>query len=150
MLLWACKKYCCCKYNMHEITPYSIHESPHSRSILVELGKVEGFWSTLRTATASTSHIFECWAESSLATGTGENQLAVPCNNDVIRSDCVRPIGQCHLELMPELCICSAVVWPPEWCDLHLYLVYFIWISVCWYKNFFKKKIFLLNTCILS
>ncbi len=23
MLLWACKIYCCCKYNIHEITPYS-------------------------------------------------------------------------------------------------------------------------------
>ncbi len=22
MLLWACKKYCCCKYNIHEITPH--------------------------------------------------------------------------------------------------------------------------------
>ncbi len=29
------------------ITPYSIHESPHSRSIQVELGNLEGFWSTL-------------------------------------------------------------------------------------------------------
>ncbi len=98
MLLWACKKYCCCKYNIHEITPYSIHESPRSRSIQVELGKVEGFWSTLRIATASTSHIFECWAVSSLATDTGENQSAVPCDNDVIRSDWVRPIGLRHLE----------------------------------------------------
>uniref|UniRef100_A0A672RNT6 Membrane-associated guanylate kinase, WW and PDZ domain-containing protein 2 n=1 Tax=Sinocyclocheilus grahami TaxID=75366 RepID=A0A672RNT6_SINGR len=32
-------KYYCCKYNIHEITP--IHESPRSRSIQVELGKVE-------------------------------------------------------------------------------------------------------------
>ncbi len=23
MLLWACKKYCCCTYNIHEITPIS-------------------------------------------------------------------------------------------------------------------------------
>ncbi len=44
------------------------------------------------------SHIFECWAASSLATDTGENQSAVPCNNDVIRSDWVRPIGLRHLE----------------------------------------------------
>ncbi len=29
---------------------------------------VEGFRNTLQTAIASTSHIFECWAESSLAT----------------------------------------------------------------------------------
>ncbi len=29
------------------ITSYSIHESPHSRSIQVELGNLEGFWSTL-------------------------------------------------------------------------------------------------------
>ncbi len=36
------------------------------------------------TATTSTSHIFECWAEISLATNTGENQSAVPCDNDVI------------------------------------------------------------------
>ncbi len=41
----------------------------------------------LQTATASTSHIFECLAASSLATDTGENQSAVPCDNDVIRSD---------------------------------------------------------------
>ncbi len=98
MLLWACKEYCCCKYNIHEITPYSIHESPRSRSIQVELGKVEGFWSTLWTATVSTSHIFECWAASSLATDTGESQSAVPCDNDVIRSDWDRPIGLRHLE----------------------------------------------------
>ncbi len=32
-----------------EVTPiYNIHESPYSRSILVELGKVEGFWSMLQ------------------------------------------------------------------------------------------------------
>ncbi len=48
-------------------SPHSIHESPRSRSIQVELGKVEGFWSTLQTVTASTDHIFECWAERSLA-----------------------------------------------------------------------------------
>ncbi len=48
MLLWACKKYCCCKYIIHERTPYTIHESPRSRSIQVEVGKVEGFWSMLR------------------------------------------------------------------------------------------------------
>ncbi len=64
----------------------------------MELGKVEGFWSMLRTATTSTNHIFECWAEILLATDTGENQSAVPCDNDVIRSDWVRPIGLHHLE----------------------------------------------------
>ncbi len=98
MLLWACKIYCCCIYNIHEITPYSIHVSPRSRSIQVELGKVKVFWSTLRTATTSTSHIFECWAESSLATDSGENKSAVPCD-DVSRSDWVRPIRLRHLEL---------------------------------------------------
>ncbi len=65
----------------------------------VELGRVKGFWSTLQTATTNTSHIFECWAESSLTTDTGENQSAVPCDNDVIRSDWVRPIELHHLEL---------------------------------------------------
>ncbi len=100
MLLWACKKYCCCKYNIHEITPYSIHESPRSRSRLYRWswGRWRVFWSVLRTATTSTSHIFECWAESSLATNTGENQSAMPCDNDVITSDWVRPIGLRHLE----------------------------------------------------
>ncbi len=48
---------CCCEHVTstaavhitHEITPiYSIHESPRSRSIQVELGKVEGFWSVLQ------------------------------------------------------------------------------------------------------
>ncbi len=91
MLLWACKKHCCCTYNIHEITPiYNIHGSPRSRSIQVELGKEEGFWNMLQTATASTSHIFECWI---LATNTGQNQSAVPCDNDVVRSDWVRPIA---------------------------------------------------------
>ncbi len=48
MLLWACTKHWCCTYNIHEITPPpSVHESPHSRSIQVELGKVEGFWNAL-------------------------------------------------------------------------------------------------------
>ncbi len=114
MLLWACKKYCCCIYNIHEITPYSIHVSPRSRSIQVELGKVEIFWSTLRTATTSTSHIFECWAESSLATDSGENKSAVPCD-DVSRSDWVRPIRLRHLELHART----------------LYLSYFLQNSKC-------------------
>ncbi len=83
--------------NESRTLPYSIHESPHSRSIQVELGMVEGFWSTLQTTTTSTSHKFECWAASSLATDTVENQSAVPCD-DIIRSDWVRPIGLCHLE----------------------------------------------------
>ncbi len=49
MLLWTCKKYCCCTYNIYEITPiYYIHESSRSRYIQVELGKVEGFWSMLQ------------------------------------------------------------------------------------------------------
>ncbi len=47
MLLWACKKYCCCTCNIYEINPiYSWHNLPHSRG----LGKVEGFWSTLQHA----------------------------------------------------------------------------------------------------
>ncbi len=96
MLLWACKKYCCCKYTWNN--PHSIQESPRSRSIQVELGKVEGFWSALQTATANKSQVFEYWAVSSLATDTGQNQSAVPCDNDVITSDCVRPIRLCHLE----------------------------------------------------
>ncbi len=88
MLLWACKKNCCCKY--------SIHESPRSRSIQVVRWRVsEARW---ETAAVSTSHIFECWAESSLATDTGENQSAVSCDHDVIRSDLVRPIELRHLE----------------------------------------------------
>ncbi len=83
--------------NESRALPYSIHESPHSRSIQVELGMVEGFWSTLQTTTTSTSHKFECWAASSLATDTVENQSAVPCD-DIIRSDWARPTGLCHLE----------------------------------------------------
>ncbi len=65
---------------------------------LVELGKGEGLWSTLQTATASTSHVFECWAATSLATNTGESQSVVPCGNDVNRSDLVRLIGLRHVE----------------------------------------------------
>ncbi len=64
----------------------------------MELGKVVGFWSALQTATANKSQVFEYWAVSSLATDTGEKQSAVPCDNDVIRSDWVRPIGLRHLE----------------------------------------------------
>ncbi len=58
------------------LLPYSIHESPRSRSIKVEPGKMEGFWSMLQTATTSTGGIFECWAASSLAPQTEENQSA--------------------------------------------------------------------------
>ncbi len=96
LLLWACKKYCCCKYNIHERTPYINH-------LVADLYRWSwGRWrvseARCEIATTSTSHIFECWAESSLATDTGENQSAVPCDNDVIRSDWVRPIGLRHLE----------------------------------------------------
>ncbi len=49
----------------------------------MELGKVEGFWSTLQTATISISQVLECWAASSLAIDTGEDQSGVPCDNDV-------------------------------------------------------------------
>ncbi len=51
-----------------------------------------------QTATANKSQVFEYWAVSSLATDAGENQSAVPCDNDVIRSDWVRPIGLRQLE----------------------------------------------------
>ncbi len=51
--------FCCCTYNMHEIT--------RSRSIQVELEKVEGYWSMQQTATANTGQVFEWWAASSLA-----------------------------------------------------------------------------------
>ncbi len=64
----------------------------------MELGKEEGFWSTLQTATASTSHVFECWAATSLGTNTGESQSIVSCDNDVNRSDLVRLIGLRHVE----------------------------------------------------
>ncbi len=38
-----------CTYNIYGITPiYSIHESPRCRSLQVELGKVEGFFSVLQ------------------------------------------------------------------------------------------------------
>ncbi len=77
----------------------------------MELGEVEGFWSTVQTATASTSHVFECW-ESSLATDTGENQSAMPCDNDVIRSDWVRPIGLRHLEFHARTnCLTDFFLW---------------------------------------
>jgi len=46
MLLWACRKYCCCTYDIIQYITYM--KSLHSRSIQVELGKVEGFWSVLR------------------------------------------------------------------------------------------------------
>ncbi len=96
MLLWAFKKYC--KYNIHEITPIA-----YMNHLLADLYRWSwGRWrvseARCETATKSTSHIFECWAESSLATDTEENQSAVPCDNDVIRSDWVRPIGLRHLE----------------------------------------------------
>ncbi len=65
MLLWACMKFCCCTwYNTYESPPYSIQESPCSRSIQVELGKVEGSWSTLWTTTANKARYLniEQWA----------------------------------------------------------------------------------------
>ncbi len=97
MLLWACMKFCCCTYNTYESPPYSIQESPCSRSIQVELGKVEGSWSTVNYYSKQ-SQVFEYWAVSSLATDTGENESPVPCDDDVIRSDWVRPIVLRHLE----------------------------------------------------
>ncbi len=39
-----------------------------------------------------TSPILECWAESSLATDTGENQSAEPCDDDVMRSDVMNSV----------------------------------------------------------
>ncbi len=64
MLLWACKKYCCSKYNTHIYITYMKKKPVAYMNHLI----VEGFRNTLQTAIASTSHIFECWAESSLAT----------------------------------------------------------------------------------
>ncbi len=40
-------------------------------------GEGGGFLEHTATATASASYIFECWAASSLATDTGENQSGV-------------------------------------------------------------------------
>ncbi len=99
MLLRACKKYSCCTYNIWNNPPQHAW-IPHSRSIQVELGKMEGFSSILQTARASTSHTFECWVATLLAhyTFKGENQSAVPCDNDVIRSDWRRPIRLHHLD----------------------------------------------------
>ncbi len=105
MLLWACKKYCCCIYNIHEITPYSIHVSPRSRSIQVELGKVKVFWSTLRTATTAIVIYLNVEQRAHwLPIQERTNQL---CH--VMMS-----VGQIELDLsdcaisscMPELCIC--------------------------------------------
>ncbi len=113
--------------------PYGIHKSPHTRSIQVELGKVEGFWNTLKTSTVSTSHIFECWATSSLATDSGENQSAVPCDNDVIKSVWVRPIGLRHLEFLGR--------------TLYLVLVCLIVMNQNWYP---VSTIAIAISCILG
>ncbi len=92
MLLWACKKYCCCTNNIqYEITPiYSIHESHRSRYIQGELGKVEGFWSALQLLQQAQANLIGCCYK--------KNQSAAPCD-DVIMSAWVRPIRLCHLEL---------------------------------------------------
>ncbi len=69
-------------------------------------GEGGGFLECAATATTNISRAFECWAASSLATDTGENQSAVPCDNDVIISDWVRPIGLRHLEFHARtLCV---------------------------------------------
>ncbi len=81
MLLWACKIYCCCTYNMNN--PHSIH-NPVADLYRWSWGRVAGGFLKCATATANTSQVFECWAASSLATDTGENQSAVPFDNDVI------------------------------------------------------------------
>ncbi len=56
---------CCCEHVINaaavHITSkitliYNIHESPHSRSIQVELGKVEGFWTTLQLLQQALAH----------------------------------------------------------------------------------------------
>ncbi len=87
MLLWTCKKYCCCTYNIYEITPiYYIHESSRSRYIQVELGKVEGFWSMLQLLQQALAENLKVKHRSSLAADTKRNQSAVPCDN-VIMSD---------------------------------------------------------------
>ncbi len=60
-----------------------------------------GFLKCTAIVTESTTQVFECWAASSLATDTGENQSAVPRDNDVIMSGWVIPIQS----FMPELWI---------------------------------------------
>ncbi len=87
---WSYYSLAFCWWNADEIHNYCNCERLCK---LVELGKGEGLWSMLQTATASTSHVFECWAATSLATNTGESQSVVPCGNDVNRSDLVRLIG---------------------------------------------------------
>ncbi len=68
----------------------------------VELGKVNGFWSVLQTATSSVSQVFECWAASSYATDTGKNQLWLACDDDVTMSYWVRSIGLRHLQFLHQ------------------------------------------------
>ncbi len=64
-------------------------KSPHRKSIQVELGKVEGFWSTLQ--------VFECSAAAHWL--MIRNQLR-HVNNDVIKYQIeLEPIGLCHLEI---------------------------------------------------
>ncbi len=65
--------------------PHSIHESPCGRSIQVELGKVEGFWSVLQQLhQAQTKYFWNVGAAISLAADTKiTNQL----HHDVIMSD---------------------------------------------------------------
>ncbi len=62
-------------------------KSPRSRSIQVELGEGEGFWSVLQLLQQEPDQVFECWA----ASWKTENQLR-HVSNDVILSDWVRTI----------------------------------------------------------
>ncbi len=97
MLLWACKKYCCCTYNIYEISLFITYiKSPWS--IQVELGKEEGIWSVLQLLQQTLAKYLnvELWANW-LLTWKGTNQLCL-VSNDVIISDWVRPIGLRHLE----------------------------------------------------
>ncbi len=88
LLLWACRKYYCCTYNICEITPiYNIHESPHSRLVQVELGKVEGFWSTLQLLQQALAKYLIVEQQAHLLLMWNETNHLCHVNNNVIISD---------------------------------------------------------------
>jgi len=95
-LLEAFRKCSHCVHLVPRCTAYHTDYTWFSLSLLFHEFTVSGACCKLL---ASASHIFECWAASSLVTtDTGVNQSAVPCDNGVIGSDWVRPIRLHHLE----------------------------------------------------
>ncbi len=100
MLMWACKKYCCCTYNIYEITPiYNTWNYPIAYLYRWSWGRwrvseahcncYSKHWPSIWMLS---SKLIGCWCE--------KNQSSAPCDNDVIISDwvnrCFRPEAALH------------------------------------------------------